>query len=110
MSTPTWEVDAHPSANTVGVATSDGYPICEIWHAVDGWAAGLPSTKEFKLQVARVIAAAPDMLRACEAALYVITTSCHPAGNPDVDDRAEIDAVKAQLRAVIDRACNDPII
>lgn len=110
MKIGSWEVDAHPTANTVGVATSDGYPICDIFHAVDGWshATGGATAKAWKLQVAHAIAAAPDMLRACEAALYVITTSCQPAGNTDVDDRSEIDAVTSQLRAAIAKACNDP--
>ena len=62
-----WVVEAAADRNVVGVADASGNPICELWHGVEGWT--LPSrctTKEWKLDHARLIAAAPDLLAALE--------------------------------------------
>ena len=64
-----WVVDAATDRNVVGVADEAGNPICEIYHGLDGWT--IPSkctTKEWKLERARLIASAPELLEAAEAA------------------------------------------
>ena len=53
---------------------------------------------------ARLIAAAPDLLAACEMAVQTFIVSCRPVGNPDVDDAAEIRGMVATLRSAIAKA------
>lgn len=51
---------------------------------------------------ARLIAAAPDLLEACDEALNVLIGCCVPAGG--ADDRKHILDAKAQLRAALAKA------
>lgn len=68
----TWEVDAVEGENVVGVSTSCGDPVCEMYRAIDGWTLGKSTTREWKLARARLIAAAPDLLEACDTALAFV--------------------------------------
>lgn len=63
-----WVVDAaSDDRNVVGIADAHGNPICDMWHGLDGWTAPTKcTTKEWKLDRARLISAAPDLLAAIQ--------------------------------------------
>lgn len=94
-----WVVDAaSDDRNVVGVVDASGNPICDMWHGLDGWTS--PSkctTKDWKLDHARLIAVAPDMLDALGA---VDDAADHMEFDPD----SRFGEALAKVRAAIAKA------
>jgi hypothetical protein len=95
MTEERWIIEISPHYNTVGVATEHGQAICELFHGLEGWTNGKPTSKEWKIKQGRLIAAAPQMLEALKRAEFelhtlILSTGASPRNESEVEEARQL--------------------